>query len=141
MRTVLLAGLLLAATLASASDEAEIRTLLDQQQAAWNRGDIPAYMVGYWQSPELRFASGGNITRGHAETLAYYSKRYADRAAMGQLQFEVLELLVASEQHAMVFGRWTLHRQHDKPGGLFTLMLQKFPEGWKITRDHTSSAN
>ena len=26
-----------------------------------------------------------------------------------------------------------------KPGGLFTLIVRKFPEGWKIVHDHTSA--
>lgn len=44
--------LLLAATAAaqvSASDLAAIRAVLDAQAAAWNRGDIDAYMAGFTQ--------------------------------------------------------------------------------------------
>jgi ketosteroid isomerase-like protein len=26
-----------------------------------------------------------------------------------------------------------------KPTGLFTLIVRKFPEGWKIVHDHTSA--
>lgn len=141
MRTLLLIGLLLFSNHVRADAESDIRQLLARQQDGWNRGDIASYMQGYWQSPQLRFASGGSITYGYAETLDRFSKRYADRAAMGRLEFEILELLITGEQHAMVFGRWTLHRELDQPGGLFTLMLQKFPDGWKITRDHTSSAD
>lgn len=126
---------------ANADAETDIRHVITAQQSAWNRGDIAGYMQGYWQSPQLRFASGGSITHGYDETLQRFSARYADRAAMGRLEFEILELLVTGEQHAMVFGRWTLHRTSDKPNGLFTLLLQKFPDGWKITRDHTSSAD
>ncbi|MFZ5843928.1 MAG: YybH family protein [Pseudomonadota bacterium] len=126
---------------ANADAETDIRHVLSAQQNAWNQGDIAGYMQGYWQSPQLRFASGGSITHGYDETLQRFSARYADRAAMGRLEFEILELLLTGEQHAMVFGRWTLHRASDKPSGLFTLLLQKFPDGWKITRDHTSSAD
>ncbi|HEX4911559.1 MAG TPA: nuclear transport factor 2 family protein [Permianibacter sp.] len=141
---LLLSTLSAAAATAAATasgPEADIRSLLADQQAAWNRGDIAGYMQGYWPSPALRFASGGSITYGYDETLQRFSRRYSDRAAMGRLEFEILELLITGEQHAMVFGRWTLHREKDQPGGLFTLMLQKFPGGWKITRDHTSSAD
>lgn len=129
------------ATTTASSTEVDIRALLADQQAAWNRGDIAGYMQGYWPNPALRFASGGTITYGYDETLQRFSRRYHDRAAMGRLEFEILELLITGEQYAMVFGRWTLHREQDQPGGLFTLILQKFPDGWKITRDHTSSAD
>ena len=141
MRAFLLLTLLFVVSGAKASDEAAIRAVLAEQQAAWNRGDVAGFMAGYWQSPQLRFASGGEITYGHAETLARYQARYHNPAAMGRLQFDVLELQVFSAQNAMLFGRWTLHREHDKPNGLFTLLLEKFPDGWKVTRDHTSSAD
>lgn len=135
-----LVTLLLFFTTAHASDETDIRNLLAGQQAAWNRGDIAGFMAGYWQSPQLRFASGGEITYGHADTLARFQARYTDRATMGRLQFELLEVLVTDAQHAQVFGRWSLQRQQDRPHGLFTLTLEKFADGWKVIRDHTSSA-
>ncbi|CAN0527889.1 unnamed protein product, partial [Scytosiphon promiscuus] len=37
-------------------EEAAITAMLEAQDAAWNRGDIPACMDGYWKSPDLRFA-------------------------------------------------------------------------------------
>jgi ketosteroid isomerase-like protein len=32
-----------------------------------------------------------------------------------------------------------LKREKDEPGGVFTLVWQRFPEGWKIVHDHTSA--
>jgi len=34
------------------SSDVQIRALLDQQTEAWNRGDIEAFMAGYWKSGE-----------------------------------------------------------------------------------------
>ncbi len=34
------------------------RTSLAVQRDAWNRADIDAFMKGYWQSEDIRFASG-----------------------------------------------------------------------------------
>ncbi len=141
MRAIFAVALLVAAVSAQASDETDIRQLLSEQQAAWNRGDIPGFMAGYWDNPKLRFASGGEITYGHAETLAGYQARYQNTAQMGRLQFDVREFNQPSAEQAVVFGRWTLHRERDKPSGLFTLMLKKFPQGWRIISDHTSSAD
>ncbi len=140
MRLLMVAVLLVFSVATRASDEADIRTLLADQQAAWNRGDIAGFMAGYWNSPQLRFAAGGTITYGHAETLAGYQARYHKTALMGRLQFDVLEFNQPSAEQAIVFGRWTLHRELDKPTGLFTLIFKKFPEGWRIVSDHTSSA-
>ena len=54
------------------TDEDRILSVLTTQQAAWNAGDIDTFMAGYWQSPELRFASGGSVTMGCQETSDRY---------------------------------------------------------------------
>ncbi len=123
-----------------ADPKTAITRLLNEQSAAWNRGDIPAFMSGYWKSPELRFASGGNVTRGWQPTLERYQKSYPDKATMGQLAFTELEITALGPDAANAFGRWRLTREKDSPNGLFTLTLRRFPEGWRIIQDHTSSA-
>ena len=123
--------------------EAEIVTLLTRQDAAWNRGDIPAFMQDYWKSEELRFASGGDVKRGYQATLDGYLSRYPDKAAMGHLEFTQLEITTIGLQDALVFGRWTLNRTQDNSpetlGGLFSLHMRKRNGAWKIMSDHTSS--
>ncbi|HFB55582.1 MAG TPA: DUF4440 domain-containing protein, partial [Hellea balneolensis] len=101
----------------------EIADMLHTQDGAWNRGDIPAFMEDYIKSDDLRFASGGTVQRGWQGTLDRYLKRYPDRAAMGKLAFTDMEIDVLSDNAAMVFARWELTREHDKPGGLFTLLV------------------
>lgn len=120
-----------------------IRTVMARQQADWNSGNIPGFMTGYLESPDLRFASGGSITSGWAETLARYQKHYDTPAKMGQLKFDIKSVDVFSADHAMVFGRWELTRATEeiKPNGLFTLIFQHTPAGWRIVHDHTSSAD
>lgn len=125
----------------SSTDPAtEITQLIQDQAAAWNRGDIDGFMAGYESSDTLRFASGGNITRGWKPTLDRYKTRYPDRAAMGTLIFSDLEITILAKDAAVVFGRWKLERANDKPDGLFTLTFRKGDSGWRIIHDHTSSA-
>lgn len=122
--------------------ENAIRKVLSDQSNAWNSGDIPGFMAGYQKSPKLRFASGGSITFGWQPTLERYQKRYTDRDIMGHLEFRDLKILILSETYAEVFGSWHLSRK-DKIGdasGLFTLLMQHTPDGWKVIHDHTSSA-
>jgi ketosteroid isomerase-like protein len=119
---------------------AELTALLTAQAAAWNRGDIESFMAGYASVNDLRFASGGNITRGWQPTLARYKKSYPDQAAMGTLAFSDLEITVLAPDAAIVFGRWQLTREKDTPHGLFTLTLKKSAAGWRIIQDHTSAA-
>jgi ketosteroid isomerase-like protein len=122
-----------------ATVEAEVREVILQGEASWNEGSIEGYMETYWKSPELRFASGGQVTFGWQKTLDGYLKRYPDRAAMGRLVFSDLEIRVLSSDVALAFGTWRLERDHDQPHGLFTLQLRRFEEGWRIVHDHTSS--
>jgi ketosteroid isomerase-like protein len=46
--------------------------------------------------------------------------------------------LIGSD-HALVKGRWQLTLSKDSVGGLFTLLMKKRPEGWRIVHDHTSN--
>ena len=118
--------------------KAAIRKVMDEQAAAWNRGDIEGFMQGYWNSPELKFVSGDNITKGWQPTLDRYKKNYDSKAKMGVLTFSGLEINIISKDSAIVLGNWALQRESDNPKGKFTLIFRKFKDGWKIVHDHTS---
>ena len=116
----------------------EIRRVMDEQVAAWNAGSVDGFMKGYWNSPELKFVSGANVTRGWQPTLERYKKTYDSKAKMGALAFSDLEITVLSGDAAIVLGSWALAREKDNPHGKFTLVFRKFRDGWKIILDHTS---
>ena len=145
MKNMLVAMLLIlvaaGVVLAQSKDEkikAGIRKVMDEQVAAWNNGDIDGFMKGYWNSPQMTFVSGDNVTKGWQPTLERYKKSYDSRAKMGVLSFTDLEITVTSKDSAVVLGRFTLVREKDKPTGMFTLNFRKFKDGWKIILDHTS---
>jgi ketosteroid isomerase-like protein len=125
---------------AGAEDSLRVATtaVLTEQQSAWNRGDVVAFMKGYWNSPELTFAGSSGITRGFEPVMARYRKNYPDQKAMGQLDFSDLEVHALGKDAALVLGRWHLKRDSGELGGIFTLVFQRFPEGWRIIHDHTS---
>lgn len=120
--------------------QAAIRTVLHEQVDAWNRGDVEAFMDGYARTDSLRFASGGTVHQGWHAALARYRRAYPDRAAMGTLAFRRLDIRVLASRTALVFGTWELTRADDAPHGLFTLVFRRYPQGWRIVHDHTSSA-
>ncbi|HRI03890.1 MAG TPA: DUF4440 domain-containing protein [Pyrinomonadaceae bacterium] len=116
-----------------------IRKIMDDQAAAWNRGDLDAFMsIGYWRSDKLKFVSGDRITYGWQQTLDNYNRTYATKALMGTLTFSDLEIEVLSKDAAFVTGSWHLKREKDDPKGKFTLLFRKFKEGWRIVADHSS---
>ena len=129
-----------ATAVASDADITAITTLLEQQDEAWNRGDIDAFMNGYWRSPELRFASGGNVTRGWEETNARYRRVYATPDLMGRLVTSGYEIVILSPDAAIVHGAWLLERANDRPSGLYTLVLRKTDGEWLIVSDTTTSS-
>ncbi len=123
------------------TDEDLIRSVIMNQQEAWNSGDIDAFMQGYWQSPDLRFASGGTVTYGWQATRDGYHSRYANRALMGTLEFSNLSIDQVSDDAAIVHGAWALERETDRPSGLFTLIFERLNGDWKIVSDTTTSAD
>lgn len=118
---------------------AAIEAVLNAQQTAWNQGDVDAFLVGYWHSPELTFSGSSGVSRGWDGVLARYRKNYPDRVAMGQLDFSQLEFRFLGPDAALVLGHWYLKRDNGDIGGVFSLVWQRFPEGWKIIHDHTST--
>lgn len=123
------------------AETASIISVLEAQDAAWNRGDIDAFMDGYWRSPYLRFASGGNITRGWDETNARYKRVYATPELMGQLSTSDYEIVILSPDAAIAHGAWRLDRAGDRPSGLYTLVMRKIDGAWLIVSDTTTSAD
>ena len=129
------------ATELHSAERRAIEQLLRDQQEAWNHGDIDRFLAGYWHSPELTFSGTGAIERGWDAVLARYKRKYATRTAMGQLDFSALEFRFLAPDAALVLGRWHLTRPPDNDiGGVFSLVLQKFPEGWRIIHDHSNAA-
>ena len=121
------------------SDKAEITELIKRQSRDWNAGNIAAFMQLYWQSDELTFSSGGEVTRGFDSTLARYKKRYPTPEAMGKVTFSDLEFLPLGGSAMQVLGVWKLDREDEPMGGRFTLVFRRFSDGWKIVHDHTST--
>lgn len=122
------------------ADRQAITQVLDDQQSAWNRGDKEAFLQGYWHSSELTFSGSNGIARGWEGVLARYKTRYPDRAAMGKLDFSHLEFRFLGPDAALVLGHWYLTRKQGDIDGVFTLVWQRFPDGWRIIHDHTSTA-
>jgi hypothetical protein len=118
--------------------EEKIRNVLAEQQECWNHGDIDCFMQGYWNSDSLRFIGKSGINYGWQATLDNYKKSYPDKAAMGTLNFQLLNLEPIGTDHFLVTGKWKLTREADEPNGLFTLIWKRFGDEWKIIYDHSS---
>lgn len=121
--------------------EAELLSILDKQDDAWSAGDIDTFMETYWKSPELRFASGGKVSRGWEATRDGYYTRYPNPDIMGRLISSDHEVDVLSPDAAVVHGSWKLERDGEPASGLYTLIFKQIDGAWLITSDTTTSAN
>lgn len=127
-------------------DAAAIRQVLEQQQAAWNRGDVVEFMRGYKDAPDTTFVGTG-VRKGYRAILDSYRKHYANKAQMGRLTFSDIDVRLLPEAHgavhyAMVTGRFHLDRsargEAAQDDGVFSLLWENTPAGWKIILDHSS---
>ena len=123
---------------AQSKDETAVRKVLSIQNDAWNRGDIDAFMEGYWKNDSLMFIGKTGVTYGWQNTLNNYKKGYPDTATMGKLTFTLISIKRLSEKYYRVVGKWFLKRSIGDVGGHFTLLLEKINGEWVIIEDHTS---
>lgn len=130
--------LFITVTSAQSKDEQIIRTLLEEQRLAWNTGNLESFMSTYWQSDSLMFIGKSGVTYGWQNTLNNYKKGYPDTAAMGKLDFEIIEVKRLSVMYFFVVGKWHLTRSIGDAGGHFTLLFKKVKNNWVIVADHSS---
>ena len=123
---------------AQSKDEQAIRTLIEEQRLAWNTGDKEKFMQTYWQSDSLMFIGKSGVTYGWQKTLDNYKKGYPDTAAMGKLDFDLLEVKRLSVMYFFVVGKWHLTRSIGNVGGHFTLLFKRIKNKWVIVADHSS---
>jgi len=125
------------------STDSSIRKTIDDQVAAWNRGDIEGFMDGYLRSDDLVFTSGGRVRRGWDTTLQKYKERYGTAPeTMGTLGFDGIEVHMLGSDAAWVLGQWKLTwPDNSTEGGVFTLVMQKLEGRWKVVHDHTSASS
>lgn len=124
---------------AGADETGVINDMLQKQTDDWNRGDVEAFMSGYWKSPDTEFVGAGGIIRGWEGVMARYRRDYPDKAAMGHLTFSDQKIHMLGPDSAYVLGEFHLHRASGDFSGVYTLIVKKLPEGWRIVHDHSTA--
>ena len=138
---LLLATISLALTACQATlDRTRCETVLQEQAAQWNRGDLRAFVATYWNGDELTFLGGGGLTRGREDLLAKYEADYPTAEARGTLSFDVIDFQPLGRDHALLLGRYELDRK-EPDSGYFSLVLRRDGDAIRILHDHTSRAD
>lgn len=114
----------------------EIRSVIDRQESAWNDHNIEEFMSDYWKSDEMTFQSGNNRLEGWEALFNRYKTNYAGEK-MGELNFSDIKIKALTNDYAYVLGRWRVEQRDSVKEGLYTIILKRFPDGWKIIHDQS----
>lgn len=119
-------------------DISDIGEVIEQQQTDWNKGDIKAFMKGYWHSDSLRFITKRGTRFGYDSVESNYLRHYNTPEKMGHLKFSDWEYHRIDYKGTIynVTGKWKISG-NDSADGFFSLLFRKHKEGWKIIVDHT----
>ncbi len=113
-----------------------VQALIERSAAAWNRGDLTAFMRSYEDAPATVYISSHAIIRGYANIREHYAS--AHPGAMGALSFSDLAIRPLGNDYAVVVARWHLAMANGtRPSGLFSLVLHRSRAGWRIITDHS----
>jgi hypothetical protein len=123
---------------AQSKDEKAILQMLDNQNQAWNRGDISGFMKGYWENDSLMFIGKNGVTYGYQNTLENYKKGYPDTAAMGKLTTHQIKMIRVSKEYYFIVGKWYLKRSIGDISGHYNLLVRKINGQWVVVADHSS---
>src|SRR5437762_12247322 len=86
----------------------EVRAMLKNSEAAWNRGDLATFASDYEDAPTTTFV-GREVTRGGVDAiLARYQRSYPTAEARGTLTFSEIEVRPMGEGYALALGRFAL---------------------------------
>jgi ketosteroid isomerase-like protein len=124
-----------------ASDRAAIERVLHEQDLAWNRGDLHAFVAGYAEGERMTYVGkGGTLVRGRAALEERYRRSYPE-GRRGTLTFSDLDFRRVGPDDYLVLGRWALDLPPENPHGVFTLVFERGPDGLAIIHDHSSGAD
>jgi uncharacterized protein (TIGR02246 family) len=134
----------LPSSIAMALARSDVNGVLTAQSAAWNRGDLEAFVASY--ADDATFLTPTGVTHGRAAVLARYRKRYPDQKAMGTLTLTVMEArplgvdVASGTVNALsVAAQWKLDHPGDpaaKPAEGSTLLVFRRHGGrWEIVQD------
>lgn len=119
---------------------AEIATMMAGSAAAWNRGDLDAFMEDYVPGMRTTFVGTGGLLRGPEQLKERYRTRYfAPGAPRDSLSFEQLEVDPLAPGMAYASAWYVLTRGDSVVArGPTTLVMVKQGGRWRILHDHSS---
>lgn len=130
---------LLSMSIDSTATIKEVRTAIDEQVAAWNKGALEEAMTYYWNSPDMLWINRAGVQKGYEDVLEAYKLDFKDRSKMGQYSVEELYAELLSEGIVLYVVRWKIELDGKKlMGGVSSQLWKPIDGKWVITIEHGS---
>ena len=115
--------------------KAAIAKVMNDQEIAWNNGDLEGFMQGYWKSDSLKFYGSNGLTKGWQNTLDNYMRGYPTKAETGTLNFVINDVSKIEGDNYWVMGEYHLKRDVGDADGVFIIIFKMINGEWKIIAD------
>lgn len=112
-----------------------VTNTLDAAAEAWSSGDVEAVMATYVADEPLLVFLGDTPLKGPDAVRAALAARAAQPGGLGQMTYEWFETLQFDVNTTVVSGRVVVRREGKTQRGLFTRVLRRTPDGWRIVHD------
>jgi uncharacterized protein (TIGR02246 family) len=118
--------------------------MMTRAAAAWNRGDLDAFMEDYAPGEGTTYIGSRGLLRGPAAIRAAYAPRFAPGVRRGTLRFEDLEVDVLAPGVANAIATYVLTDRTAAGAdttigrGPTSLVMRKAGGRWRIVHDHSS---
>lgn len=112
-----------------------VSNTLDAAAEAWSSGDVDAVMATYVADEPLLVFLGDTPIKGPDAVRAALEARAAQPGGLGQMTYEWFETLQFDVNTTVVSGRVVMRRGGKTHRGLFTRVLRRTEDGWRIVHD------
>lgn len=119
---------------------AQAAGILDDQAAAWNGGDLEAFMAAYERSPSTTYIGSTGLIEGFDGIRNRYAPSFEPDAQRDSLRFESLRARELDPRFGVVTARYVLFRDGETTTtGPFTLVMMRVEGSWRIVHDQSAA--
>ena len=118
---------------ASKEQLAVVKAIL-AQQAAWNKGDLEAFLKFFKDAPDTEVMLG-NPVYGLTDIRNAFHTLNPNAESMGKLDDSEIQVRALGDNFALATGKYHLTRSHKGGGdaqGTFSEVLEKTAAGWQV---------
>lgn len=121
-------------------NQLEVVKVVLAQQAAWNKGDLGAFLALYKDAPDTQAVLGAPA-KGMDAIRNAFRLNYPNREAMGAIEYTDVEARELGEKFCLATGKYHLERTKKGGGsadGTFTEIMEKTEKGWQVVFSETT---